>query len=191
MPEVRLYSDVVCRELTLDDESVIHEPTSTSLAAMTGEASEPDRPSPSSGFSGAARLLRWTLRSVGRSIVFVVGMAVVGAGVAMLVLPGPGILVVLGGLVILATQFAWAERALDEVSERASSAVNKASASRGGRFAMGISAGGMVIGGGVVVLVDNGNRVLGACLILAGLTGLGFAVLQFPKPHKDPKEDPT
>ena len=32
------------------------------------------------------------------------------AGFAMLVLPGPGIIVIILGLAILATEFAWAER---------------------------------------------------------------------------------
>ena len=47
----------------------------------------------------------------------VVGVAAVGsatllAGAAMLVLPGPGIAVVLLGLGILATEFTWARRSL-------------------------------------------------------------------------------
>jgi len=37
-----------------------------------------------------------------------IGTAVTAIGVAMLVLPGPGILVVLLGLAILAVEFAWA-----------------------------------------------------------------------------------
>ena len=40
------------------------------------------------------------------------GGTVVFIGVAMLVLPGPGLLVIAGGLAILATEFFWAKRAL-------------------------------------------------------------------------------
>ena len=40
------------------------------------------------------------------------GGTVVLIGVAMLVLPGPGTLVIAGGLAILATEFIWARRAL-------------------------------------------------------------------------------
>ena len=40
------------------------------------------------------------------------GGTVVLIGVAMLVLPGPGLLVIAGGLAILATEFIWARRAL-------------------------------------------------------------------------------
>lgn len=40
------------------------------------------------------------------------GGTVVLIGVAMLVLPGPGVLVIAGGLAILATEFIWARRAM-------------------------------------------------------------------------------
>jgi uncharacterized protein (TIGR02611 family) len=40
-----------------------------------------------------------------------IGGTVVLIGVAMLVLPGPGVLVIAGGLAILATEFIWARRA--------------------------------------------------------------------------------
>jgi uncharacterized protein (TIGR02611 family) len=40
------------------------------------------------------------------------GGTVVLIGVAMIVLPGPGLLVIAGGLAILATEFIWAKRAL-------------------------------------------------------------------------------
>lgn len=44
-----------------------------------------------------------------------VGMTVLLTGVALLVLPGPGIVVILIGLAILATEFAWAQRRLHQV----------------------------------------------------------------------------
>lgn len=40
----------------------------------------------------------------------------------MLVLPGPGILVILAGLAVLATEYAWAHRLLTQMRERASQA---------------------------------------------------------------------
>ena len=42
------------------------------------------------------------------------------AGVAMLVLPGPGLLTIAAGLAILATEFAWARRLLDQLKDGAS-----------------------------------------------------------------------
>jgi len=41
-----------------------------------------------------------------------IGGTVILVGIAMLVLPGPGLLVIAGGLALLATEFIWARRAL-------------------------------------------------------------------------------
>lgn len=68
--------------------------------------------------------MRWIGRNAKRIAVFVAGVVVVAVGVAMLVLPGPGIVVILLGLGILATEFAWAERALDQAKAKASAAGN-------------------------------------------------------------------
>jgi len=43
----------------------------------------------------------------------------------MLVLPGPGILVIIVGLAILATEFVWAERLLIHARERAARVARK------------------------------------------------------------------
>ena len=44
-----------------------------------------------------------------RAIVAVIGFSVLLVGIAMIVLPGPAILVIPLGLAILATEFVWAE----------------------------------------------------------------------------------
>ena len=71
-------------------------------------------------------LLGVIARSGKRIAVFVVGSALVLAGVAMLVLPGPGLLVIIAGLAVLATEFVWAEYLLDQAKERATRAKDKA-----------------------------------------------------------------
>ena len=43
------------------------------------------------------------------------GVVLLVAGILMLVLPGPGLLVILIGLALLATEFAWARRVLDRL----------------------------------------------------------------------------
>jgi uncharacterized protein (TIGR02611 family) len=48
-----------------------------------------------------------------RVAVAVLGAAVVIGGIVLIPLPGPGWLIVFGGLAILATEFAWAGRLLD------------------------------------------------------------------------------
>ena len=56
---------------------------------------------------------------VRRIIVFLIGSTILVAGVLMLVLPGPGIVVIIVGLAILATEFAWANRLLTHARDRA------------------------------------------------------------------------
>ncbi|MEZ5177201.1 MAG: PGPGW domain-containing protein [Acidimicrobiales bacterium] len=65
-------------------------------------------------------------RQAKRVGVGVAGTTVCGAGVAMLVLPGPGLVVIVAGLAILATEFAWAERRLEQAKAKAAAAAEVA-----------------------------------------------------------------
>lgn len=58
--------------------------------------------------------LQWlpNIRWLRRIIVAVIGFTVLLIGVAMIVLPGPAIVVIPLGLAILATEFVWARRVL-------------------------------------------------------------------------------
>ena len=71
------------------------------------------------------RLREQRRRHLGRSRFYrvpfaLLGFTVVLVGVAMLVLPGPGLLVIAAGLGMLALEFAWAERVLERTLERMS-----------------------------------------------------------------------
>lgn len=74
------------------------------------------------GWHPLRELLAVILRSSKRIAVLVVGSALVVVGLALLVLPGPGILVIIAGLAVLASEFAWAEHLLDEAQARAKQA---------------------------------------------------------------------
>jgi tellurite resistance protein TerC len=52
-------------------------------------------------------------------ITTVVGFTVIALGAAMLILPGPGLVVIALGLVILSAEFVWAKRALDRMKAEA------------------------------------------------------------------------
>jgi len=60
----------------------------------------------------------WSLKKLKRVVVAVIGMTILAIGIAMIVLPGPAIIVIPAALGILATEFAWARRALHIVRER-------------------------------------------------------------------------
>ncbi len=62
-----------------------------------------------------------------------IGGTLVGLGLLFMVLPGPGIPMVILGLIILATEFAWAERLLHRVRKGAGRAAEKARSAAGRR----------------------------------------------------------
>ena len=82
-----------------------------------------------------------------------------GAGVAMLAPARAGVIVIIVGLAILATEFAWAERALDKTMGRATSAAGAVTGSVAGRVMLALSGAGL-IGVGVVMLVAETVRRL-------------------------------
>ena len=61
-----------------------------------------------------------------RVLYIVVGFTVLGAGVAMLVLPGPAFVVIPVGLALLSLEFAWAEKLLESALEKGEVAKRKA-----------------------------------------------------------------
>jgi uncharacterized protein (TIGR02611 family) len=72
------------------------------------------------------RLREQRERHLGRSRFYRVPFALAGftlvlVGLALLVLPGPGLLVIAAGLGMLALEFAWAERILERTLDRMSS----------------------------------------------------------------------
>jgi len=67
-------------------------------------------------------LVRFIWRSSKRAAVFVLGVALLCIGLVMFVTPGPGIVLVVAGLAVLATEFAWAEHLLDKAKESAAKA---------------------------------------------------------------------
>ena len=57
-------------------------------------------------------------RHAKRVVITVLGASVLLVGVAMIVLPGPAILVIPAGLGILATEFVWARRLLNRIKQQ-------------------------------------------------------------------------
>jgi len=68
-------------------------------------------------------------RQAKRLIIGVLGFTVVLIGVAMIVLPGPAVLVIPIGLGILATEFVWARRFLKKIKRKFQNATSKGSPS--------------------------------------------------------------
>ncbi len=75
------------------------------------------------GALAAWKRLPHPLRWIG---VAIVGGALIVLGLIMLVTPGPGIAFLILGLLVLATEFAWAEIVLAKVKERSKAAAEAA-----------------------------------------------------------------
>ncbi|MGW6361451.1 TIGR02611 family protein [Streptomyces sp. NPDC055092] len=97
---------------------------SESVAATTGDGAKTEQVlgSRAPEFIKARRALHLSWQ-VG---VFVAGLAVVVAGVIMLPLPGPGWLVIFGGMAIWATEFVWAQLVLRWTKRKVTEATQRA-----------------------------------------------------------------
>jgi uncharacterized protein (TIGR02611 family) len=65
-----------------------------------------------------AMFLVKTIRQVKRLMIAVIGFTVLAIGLALVVLPGPAILVIPAGLAILSIEFAWARNLLKRMKEK-------------------------------------------------------------------------
>lgn len=63
--------------------------------------------------------MRWGVAATKRILLELLGWLLVLAGIAALVLPGPGLLMMFAGLFVLSQQYEWAERRLEPVERRA------------------------------------------------------------------------
>ncbi len=70
----------------------------------------------------APRLSGWLVaaRAARKVAISTIGIAVLVAGVVLLPLPGPGMLVVFLGLAILSTEYSWPKRLAHHIRRRAS-----------------------------------------------------------------------
>jgi Flp pilus assembly protein TadB len=87
--------------------------------------------------SHPAEVIRFLVRNSKRVAVSVAGGILVLAGVVMLVVPGPGIMVIAIGFVVLGTEYAWAAAALERTKRMAKTAreVAQDGAAKAGRGA--------------------------------------------------------
>jgi hypothetical protein len=111
-----------------------------------------------------------------RAAVLVAGTVVTLLGVVLLVLPGPGLLLVLAGLLILSNEFPAVDRYVDPVQDRAMRAAEE-SVSSPLRLAGSLLCGAALVAAGVVWGLNKqlwlGGWPTGSSLILSGLILLG------------------
>lgn len=127
------------------------------------------------------------------------GWVLVVAGVAALILPGPGLLMIFAGMAILSQQYEWAEKRLEPVKKRALQAAEE-SVETWPRVLLGILGGLVVIGIGIVWglhppapswwPVDESWWLFGgwgtaSTLIISGMIALGLLAYSFRRFRSD------
>ena len=109
-------------------------------------------------------------------------------GIALLVLPGPGLLLVLGGLLVLSHGFPAVERYVDPVQDRAMHAAEQ-SVSTPLRIAFSAGTGLFLIAAGVVwglyPTLPLGGWATGTSLILSGVILLALLVVSYRRVQQE------
>jgi hypothetical protein len=122
-----------------------------------------------------------------RVTVLLVGGALVLVGIALVVLPGPGLLLVLGGLLVISSEFPAVDKYIDPVQHKAMEAA-ETSVSSPLRLTGSILGGMALIGAGVFWGVNKwlplGGWPTGSSLILSGLVLLGLLVYSYWRVQK-------
>jgi cation:H+ antiporter len=118
-------------------------------------------------------------RAARRLLVTLVGITVLGAGAVLLVAPGPGLIVIALGLLVLGTEYEWARRRARTTMHKAQQAADAAAARPAALAGTTAFALGMIGLGVVLTLVDDlpGSGLAGGLSIVAsGLVILGTLV---------------
>ncbi len=146
------------------------------LAAVVAGVAAVARHRPPQGWAGPARLAR-------RAGVTIVGVALLGTGVVMLVAPGPGLVVIAVSLLVLGTEYEWARHRYESTRHRAEELAERAVA-RPWSFALSALFGAAMIALGVALIVVDelpGSGIasgvsvgLGGTVVLASL---GYALV--------------
>lgn len=141
----------------------------------------------------------WSWRFARKIALTVVGVVLLAVGVAGLVLPGPGLLIMFVGILVLSLEFEWAERRVDFVRDKAMEAAEYGVATWP-RIALSALGGLGVLAAGVVWIVDPtipeiwiigpdlpfGGLTTGIVLIISSLIAfflLGYSYRRFRRPR--------
>ncbi|WP_241153794.1 PGPGW domain-containing protein [Nocardioides pantholopis] len=145
-------------------------------------------------------MLRGMMRAARRITLEVLGWLLVVAGIAALVLPGPGLLMLFGGIAILSQQYEWAERRLEPLKFRALKGAAE-SVETWVRITLSSLAALVLLGCGVVWVVGPdvpgwwpvaerwwlpGEDVTGVTQVLSALVALALIVYSYRRFHGNP-----
>lgn len=125
-------------------------------------------------------LLQSSGRLVRRVVVTVVGVAVLGLGVVLLVLPGPGVLVIALGFLILSTEYEWARRRFESARQKAAELAQQAVAKPWSTVLSILAALALIAIGivwGAITSLPFSSWWVGGSLIFGGLVALATIIV--------------
>lgn len=131
----------------------------------------------------------WGSKSLRKTWITVLGWVLVLVGIAALILPGPGLLLLLAGLVVLSQEYEWAERRVEPVKKKAFD-VAKSGVSTYPRIALSAVGAFAVMAVGVFWWSDPeipeigpfgpalpfGGAATGSSIVLSGMVALGLLI---------------
>ncbi len=129
-----------------------------------------------------------------KAVVAVLGITLLLIGIALLVLPGPGFLLIAGALALLATQFEWAKKPLDYAKDKAEVGIQEVASSKL-RTVFAVLCALVLVGIGVADLagvdVPWVNRISAVLLILSGLFLVGTMVYALRRAQQGSQRQPA
>jgi uncharacterized protein (TIGR02611 family) len=138
---------------------------------------------------------RTPLRAVRLIAVTIVGGLLLVAGIAALVLPGPGMLLCILGLIVLSTEYAWAQRSLRWARRKSQQSIQRSAASKVATYGS-LAAGVALLGVGMaelfiglpLVTALSASLLLLSGLVVVGTTG--WSRLQYLRSRPKPAHVP-
>lgn len=129
---------------------------------------------------------------VRRILVTVAGVALCVVGVGLLILPGPGLLLLLAGLVLLANEYPWARRMTAPVRRQAIRSAEQSVASPL-RISATVLCGLALVAAGIAwILVPSlpfGGLATGSSLIVSGIVVIALLVYSYRRFHRSDSND--
>jgi hypothetical protein len=124
-------------------------------------------------------VFRQSARLVRRVALTVVGLTVLGVGIAMLALPGPGFLIIALGFFILSLEYEWARRRFEQARKKAADLADQAAGNVWSTIFTLVFGIGMVAAGVAWIVVDTlpgSSPWSGGSLIFSGLVVLATII---------------
>jgi len=131
---------------------------------------------------------------VKKAVVAVLGTVLLVLGVGLLVLPGPGFLLIAGALAVLSTEFKWAKKPLDYAKDKADLGIREVARSKA-RTALVVLCALALMALGVLDLagldVPWVNKISAALLIVSGLLLAGTLVYALRRGEDSEIQEPA